>query len=89
MDGGANRDVFRLDFFACRNAREISFARFVGNIGEIKIEHDFCSAKAARYDEVGIHRVGIYVDHEIRIEPVVQRAAPAGKWTPLQAITIA
>src|SRR5262249_534581 len=61
----------------------------VGDIREIEIEDDFGSAETMRNYEIRIHRVGIDVDHDIWIDPVIPSLLPAGKRTRLQTESIA
>ena len=55
-------------------AGEISCASRVGHVGKIKIEDHFRFVDATGYDQIGVHRALIPVDHEVRINPVVKGA---------------
>src|SRR5580692_5626790 len=83
LDGLAYVGVFLLDSFASGDASRIWTTQ------EVKVEDHFRPVHAARQNEVGIHRVGIAIDHEIRIDPVVKSASVIAKRTPLQTVTIA
>ena len=89
MDGRADRDIFVLNFFATRNAHEIAFASCIRNIYEIEIEDNLRPAEAPREHEIRIHRVGINIDHEVRVDPVIEGAGASGKRTPLKTEPLA
>ena len=66
LHGFADADVFVLDFFAAGDTR------FIENTGEIEVEDDFRFTKATGNDDVRVHGVGISIDHEVGVDPVVQ-----------------
>ena len=39
---------------------------------EVKVEDDFCPVNSSRTDEVGVHHTLVPVDHEVRIDPVIE-----------------
>ena len=52
----------------------LCFAGLFRDVGKIVVEDDFGPVDAARDDEIRIHHAVVDVDHEIRIDPVIERA---------------
>src|SRR5215218_5979149 len=93
-----DRDILILDALAHLNT---GAARLLTHhIRKVKIEDHFSLVHTARHDEIRIHHAVIPVDHEVGINPVVQRSltfpdrtrlllrALANDWAPLQTIVL-
>src|SRR5687767_13819944 len=102
LDRLADRDVFILDALAHRNTREIALPRvFADYIRKVKIENYLGLVHTTRNDEVRIHHAVVPIDHEVWINPVIERAialshsaglgfgAVADDRAPLQTMTLA
>src|SRR5262245_8017410 len=74
LDRFADRYIFILDSLSDSDAREIAFARPLGNFSEIEIEDDLRSVYTERENEVRIHHSLVAVDHEVGIDPVIESA---------------
>src|SRR4029079_7472213 len=79
-------------FYAC----EIALPGLFGNdVSKVKVKNDFCLVHASRNDEVCTENTVVPIDHEVGIDPVVQRpisfanrsglrfSSLSYKWTPL------
>src|SRR5260370_24936706 len=69
--GFADCCVFLLDAVTCGDVRQISMASSFGDVREVEIEDDVGAINAARNDKIRIHRPFVAIDHEVRIDPVV------------------
>src|SRR6266446_5972401 len=87
--GSADGDVFVLNSFAGLDVCSIAGGGFGRNIREVEVKDDFGPAGAAGDNKVRVHRGGINVDHEVGVDPVIERSISAGKWTRLQAESLA
>ena len=77
LDGLAYREVLFLDLFAGGDACEIPIAGGLGNVGEVEVENHFGFVYAARDDDVRVQGVWIAIDHQVRVNPVVESPVPA------------
>src|SRR5688572_19953953 len=68
-----DRYVFLLNLLADRDAFEVSGTRCLRGICEVEVEDHFGPIHTSRDNQVGIHRLAVTVDHEVRIDPVVVR----------------
>src|SRR5438874_877156 len=73
LDRAADCRVFDLDFVAHRDALFVAAASLRRQIREVKIEDHLGPVDCAWQDQIGIHDPFVAVDHEVRIDPVVQR----------------
>ena len=73
MHRPADRNVFILDSLADFDAGTVAVARRVGDIRKVEIENDFGLVDAQRKDQIGIHYSVIQINHEVGIDPVVER----------------
>ena len=62
--------------------------RLLGDVRKVEVEDDVGPVDCARDDEVRVHRAAVAVDHEVRIDPVVERAVarPDGAGSRLGAV---
>jgi hypothetical protein len=78
LHGIADRFVFILNFFADFYAGSVFLCGFRADVGEVVVEDDGAFVDCERKNEIGVHDAFVCVDHEIWIDPEIERTALAG-----------
>src|SRR5437867_192601 len=77
LHGVADGLIFLLHFFADLNARFIFRRGFLAGVRKVVVEDHGAFVHAQGKNEIGIHHAFVGVDHEVRINPEIERAALA------------
>jgi len=89
LHGPADGGILLLNAIACLDAGNVARTRGFRNIGEVEIKNDIRVIDATRDDQIRVHCALVAVDHEVRIDPVIESLAAGCDGTGLQAETLA
>src|ERR1051325_366987 len=89
LDRLADGPVFGLNLFTHVNASAIPLARVIRDVGEVKIEYHLGFIDAFWANEIRVHHAFIPVDHEVRVDPEIERTLPAANLSGSRIGTVA
>src|SRR5215813_9749070 len=72
LDGFADRYILSLNSLAYSDAREVTLLGCLRSIRKVKVENDFRPVHSPWTDEIDVHHTLVPVDHQIRVNPVVE-----------------